>query len=350
MVAATDRTRPDSSSYLQNILDAPEHSGLRRLTGLVEHLFQVPVAYMALLGTGDTVVARIGNGTEYAGCLGELRLDNLLAESRLVRDSACDLPPGTDFADLRFAASAVLRSSSGVHLGILVIADRVPRPEFSAGDFRALGDLAGILAGRMELRAIASLALESVLSLRETEQRFRGIADCAPVPLIYSHADGSCLFVNRTWLDFSGRTVAQELAALGQPGSPGSSPPGGGGMRQGVRRPSNLQRGGPAAAARWPVPLDLGQGSSEISRGRQFRRVCGLPDRHRGLPRYFRSACLRRGSLPLPAASARCRGMRELLRLERVELSQREPGRRWWTAGIGAEEAVEWRDTRPNRR
>jgi len=213
MVAATDRTRPDSSSYLQNILDAPEHSGLRRLTGLVEHLFQVPVAYMALLGTGDTVVARIGNGTEYAGCLGELRLDNLLAESRLVRDSACDLPPGTDFADLRFAASAVLRSSSGVHLGILVIADRVPRPEFSAGDFRALGDLAGILAGRMELRAIASLALESVLSLRETEQRFRGIADCAPVPLIYSHADGSCLFVNRTWLDFSGRTVAQELAA-----------------------------------------------------------------------------------------------------------------------------------------
>jgi PAS domain S-box-containing protein len=193
-------------------LDAPEHPDLRRLTTLVEHLFQVPVAYMALLGTGDTVVARIGIGTEYAACLGALRLDNLLAESHLVRDSACDLPPGTDFADLRFAASAVLRSSSGVHLGILVIADRVPRPEFSLTDYRALADLAGILAGKMELRMIASLALESELSLRETEQRFRGIANCAPVPLIYSHPDGSCLFVNQTWLDFSGRTVAQELA------------------------------------------------------------------------------------------------------------------------------------------
>jgi PAS domain S-box-containing protein len=211
MVVAADQSRPDSSSYLQNILDAPEHPDLRRLTNLVEHLFQVPVAYLALLGAGDTVVARIGNGTEYAACLGALRLDNLLAEPQLVRDSACDLPLGTDLADLRFAASALLRSSSGVHFGILVIADRVPRPGFSTADFGALADLAGILAGKMELRMIASLALESELSLRDTEQRFRGIADCAPVPLIYSRADGACLFVNQAWLVFSGRKVGQEL-------------------------------------------------------------------------------------------------------------------------------------------
>jgi PAS domain S-box-containing protein len=213
MVAASDQSQPDSSSYLQNILDSPEHSDLRRLTSLVEHLFRVPVAYMALLGTGDAVVARIGNGTEYAACLGAVRLDNLLARPQLVRDSARDLPPGTDLADLRFAASALLRSSSGVQFGVLVIADRVPRPEFSTADLDALADLAGVLAGKMELRMIASLALETELSLRETEQRFRGIANCAPVPLIYSRADGSCLFVNQTWLDFSGRTAGQELAS-----------------------------------------------------------------------------------------------------------------------------------------
>jgi PAS domain S-box-containing protein len=211
MVVATDQPRPDSSSYLQNILDAPEHTDLLRLTTLVEHLFHVPVAYVALLGTGDTVVARIGNGTEYAACMGALQLDNLLAEAQLVRDSARDLPPGTDLADLRFVATAVLHSSSDVHLGALVIADRVPRPEFSTADFRALADLAQILAGKMELRMIASLALESELSLRDAEQRFRGIANCAPVPLIYSRADGGSLFINQAWLDFSGRTVGQEL-------------------------------------------------------------------------------------------------------------------------------------------
>ena len=210
MIAVADLIRP--TSYLQNILDTPEHLDLRRLTALVQHLFRVPVAYFALLGGADRVLARIGTGTEYADCLGAVRLDKLLAEPQLVRDPARDLPPGTDFRDLRFAASALLHSSSGVQFGVLVIADRAPRPEFSLADFRALADLAGVMAEKMELRLVASLALESELSLRDTGQRFCGIADFAPIPLIYRSADGSCTFVNRTWLDFSGRTAEQELA------------------------------------------------------------------------------------------------------------------------------------------
>ena len=213
MIAAADRFRPDSSAYLQNILDAPEHPDLRRLTTLVEHVFRVPVAYIGLFGARTNVVARIGNGTEYGACLGGLRLDNLLAEPQLVRDSACDLPPGTEFADLRFAASALLHSTTGMQLGVLVIADRVPRPDFSPADFRALADLAGALAGKMELRVVASLALESELSLRTAGQRFRGLANGAPVPLIFSRPDGSGLFVNQAWLEFSGRSAEQELDA-----------------------------------------------------------------------------------------------------------------------------------------
>jgi PAS domain S-box-containing protein len=209
MIAAADLTCP--TSYLHNILDIPEHPELRRLTALVQHLFRVPVAYFALLGEADRVLARIGSGTEYADCLGALRLDKLLAEPQLVRDPVCDLPAGTDLRDLRFAASALLRSTSGVQFGVLVIADRVARPEFSLADFRALAELAGVMAEKMELRLVASLALESELSLRATDQRFRGIAEFAPIPLIYRSADGSCTFVNRTWLDFSGRTAEQEL-------------------------------------------------------------------------------------------------------------------------------------------
>jgi len=212
MVASSHSARPDSNSYLYNILQAPEHPELRRLTGLVEYLFHVPVAYMALLGHGNQVVARIGNGTEYAACLGALRLDNLLAEPQVVRDSARDLPAGTNIQDLRFAASALLRSTSGVQFGVLVIADREPRPDFSTTDMRALAELASVLSGKMELRLVASLALESELSSRETEDRFRGIAHFAPVPLLYARADGACVFVNQPWLDFSGRTAEEEQA------------------------------------------------------------------------------------------------------------------------------------------
>ena len=111
MIAAADLIRP--TSYLHNILDIPEQPDLRRLTALVQHFFRVPVAYFALLGGADRVLARIGTGTEYADCLGAVRLDKLLAEPQLVRDPARDLPPGTEFRDLRFAASALLHSSSG---------------------------------------------------------------------------------------------------------------------------------------------------------------------------------------------------------------------------------------------
>jgi len=210
MVAALDSARPDSSLYLHGILEAPEHPELRRLTALVEYLFRVPVAYVALLGHGNHVVARVGTGTEYAACLGALRLDNLLGEPQVVRDSARDLPAGTDLRDLRFAASALLRSTTGVQFGVLVIAGREPRPDFSAADVRALAGLAAILSGKMELRLVASLALESELSLRETEDRFRGIAHFAPVPLLYTRSDGACVFVNQAWLDFSGRTAEEE--------------------------------------------------------------------------------------------------------------------------------------------
>ena len=47
-------------------------------------------------------------------------------------------------------------------------------------------------------------------SLRETEQRFRVMADTAPVLIWVSGMDGLCDFFNKGWLDFTGRTALQE--------------------------------------------------------------------------------------------------------------------------------------------
>ena len=46
--------------------------------------------------------------------------------------------------------------------------------------------------------------------IRETEGRFRIMADAAPVLLWMARTDGLCTFFNQTWLNFTGRSQAEE--------------------------------------------------------------------------------------------------------------------------------------------
>ena len=48
-------------------------------------------------------------------------------------------------------------------------------------------------------------------ALRESEERFRNMADTAPVMIWMSGEDKLCTFFNKGWLDFTGRSMAQEL-------------------------------------------------------------------------------------------------------------------------------------------
>ena len=48
-------------------------------------------------------------------------------------------------------------------------------------------------------------------ALRESEERFRLIADTAPVLIWLAGPDKGCAFVNRPWLEFTGRTLQQEI-------------------------------------------------------------------------------------------------------------------------------------------
>jgi PAS domain S-box-containing protein len=70
------------------------------------------------------------------------------------------------------------------------------------------------------LLRIAPLYLAAVLieqwhdvnnSLRDSEQRFRNIANNVPTMMWTSGTDGGADFVNRSWLDFTGRTLADSL-------------------------------------------------------------------------------------------------------------------------------------------
>ncbi len=48
-------------------------------------------------------------------------------------------------------------------------------------------------------------------SLRESEERFRTVANAAPVMIWMSGTDKLCNFLNKGWLDFTGRSLEQEL-------------------------------------------------------------------------------------------------------------------------------------------
>jgi two-component system sensor histidine kinase VicK len=58
--------------------------------------------------------------------------------------------------------------------------------------------------GRRELE-------DALAALGESEQRFREMADSAPVLIWMAAPDTLCTFFNRGWLEFTGRTMAEEL-------------------------------------------------------------------------------------------------------------------------------------------
>ncbi|MGV0026266.1 sensor histidine kinase [Phormidesmis priestleyi] len=47
--------------------------------------------------------------------------------------------------------------------------------------------------------------------VQESEDRFRNMADTAPVLLWVAGTDGLCSFFNQSWLDFTGRSIEQEI-------------------------------------------------------------------------------------------------------------------------------------------
>ena len=49
------------------------------------------------------------------------------------------------------------------------------------------------------------------MALRESEERFRLVANTAPVKIWMSGTDKLCTYFNKRWLDFTGRTLEQEL-------------------------------------------------------------------------------------------------------------------------------------------
>ena len=63
----------------------------------------------------------------------------------------------------------------------------------------------------MVLAAIAEEQKQTERSFRESEQRFRLLADTAPALIWMADTDKLCSYFNKSWLDFTGRSIDSQL-------------------------------------------------------------------------------------------------------------------------------------------
>lgn len=94
--------------------------------------------------------------------------------------------------------------AGGAVLGLLVLATMTKQRGWPLELVRQLQILGDIL-----YQAVLRKRAEE--AARESEQRFALVADSAPMLLWMSGADKLCTYFNKGWLDFTGRTLEQEL-------------------------------------------------------------------------------------------------------------------------------------------
>src|SRR4051812_24077879 len=102
-------------------------------------------------------------------------------------------------------ASAVAApiGARGRHFGVLVVSCREPRG-YDPDDVSFLQSVANVAGAAVE-RARADDVV------RDSERRFRELADTAPALMWMTDPDGHVMFVNEGWLRFTGRTLEDEL-------------------------------------------------------------------------------------------------------------------------------------------
>ena len=125
---------------------------------------------------------------------------------------ACEFMAGTQEqleyrrAGVRGVQSTPLRSRTGQLLGMLSTHWRTVHTT-TEDDFRFFDVLARQAADLIE-RTLAEEAL------RESEERFRLIANTAPVMIWMSGTDNEITYLNQTWLDYAGRASDAAVATL----------------------------------------------------------------------------------------------------------------------------------------
>ena len=197
-----------------DILDTPAEQGFDDLTLLASRICDTPVALVSLVDRNrQWFKARIGfpdceTDLSRSVCKFVLVEPDVLVIPDLTLDPRTKANPlVTGGPSIRFYAGAPLRTPEGVTVGSLCVIDTEPRPagltESQQETLRALGRQVTML---LDLRRKSATQARLAEIVRESEVRFRNMAEYAPVIMWVTDPAGYCTYLNRHWYEFTGQT------------------------------------------------------------------------------------------------------------------------------------------------
>ena len=189
-----------------NILDTPSEEAFDRITRLVAHILDVPIALVSLVDTDrQWFKSRIGidaNETprEVAFCAHAIAQTTPLIVTDTTQDSRfMSNALVTGNPNIRFYAGVPLRSIGGLSIGTLCAIDSKPR-QLSPDEISILVDLAALVSKEMQMREAMLLSHarseQTIQALEDVEARFRTIFERAGVGIAMVAPDGGWLRVN----------------------------------------------------------------------------------------------------------------------------------------------------------
>jgi PAS domain S-box-containing protein len=208
------------------ILDTPPEPAFDDIAKLAALTCDAPIALVSLVGKErQWFKSELGIGIaetprSMSICATALREKELLVVPDLTGDPRfSDNGLVTGAPHVRFYAGAVLRTPEGLPLGTVCVLDHQPRPHgLKEGQAFTLRVLARQVMTQLQLRrAIAEResALneqeDALAAIRESEERFRIIANSAPVPIWVTSAAGPREFTNFAYQEFLGVSYDEAL-------------------------------------------------------------------------------------------------------------------------------------------
>lgn len=199
------------------ILDTEPESAFDDLTRLAANICATPVALISLVDA-ERQWFKSKVGLEIDSTLRDvafcshtiLQADILIVPDALKDDRFATNPLVTDEPCIRFYAGVPLTMPDGHTLGTICVIDFVPR-DLNSNQIEVMQMLGRQVVAQLELRRklkesehLTQVAQQKEAALRESEERFRIMADSAPVSIWVDDANQQSVFCNQTWLTFAG--------------------------------------------------------------------------------------------------------------------------------------------------
>ena len=202
--------------HASHILDTPSEEVFDRITRLVAHTLDVPIALISLVDNNrQWFKSKIGvNLNETPRDVSFCGHALLGSEEFIVRDALederfFDNPFVKGPANIRFYAGIPLRSVEGYPLGTLCSIDHIPR-NFTDSQLAILHDLARTAEELIQQRQLAFATTELLHSLQEREARYRHLIERSPDAFLI-HVDGLLTFINEAGLILLGAEIQEQL-------------------------------------------------------------------------------------------------------------------------------------------